>query len=573
MPYCRNCGIKLDDTSEFCGNCGTPVRRIVEPEVQNDNQQINGTAGNPPDTAEKLQEKAETNTKPKIADPVIPDPVVSEPAVPNPVVPEQTITLNTNNTNESSQPAPAPELKTTGEPLNQKKPYSKGLIVAVIALSISLLIASSLLIVILIKNQNVAGSDNKDLSVVVETTSENSSRERPTESSNNTSAEIILQPSESNYTYVFPDWYEINKVVVYNNMVCLARNNYWGYKDGHLLYIWLFVSDENGYIISAYACLCCYDKDVAQDAYNEMLERGYRAENLYWDKSRNVIVEKNKEKELSIIRNEKGLSSSDKVSVQDVIDYLDGALWGNEPIYEIVYYSSDSDTSSEKSPDEIKDINTLPTSMKMTCVDLDGETFSGLYVFSYDNDKLIKVSLYDDSSLLDELVLEYDAAGNCILDYGVAFGSNRFYIDPYYKYFDDNNYLIKDERADGMYYTIFENDEDGNPIHILHYEATNGTARFYMQDDSTYDEFNRCVSTHRENFGHWTIDYSYYYNGNNSNPYYMEQVANSSDGQEIITTTYTYYYDEFNRMVKKVEEEVYPDNQGSWITTTEYTYD
>ncbi len=34
MPYCRNCGGQLYEGADYCQNCGTPVRREVEPRLR-----------------------------------------------------------------------------------------------------------------------------------------------------------------------------------------------------------------------------------------------------------------------------------------------------------------------------------------------------------------------------------------------------------------------------------------------------------------------------------------------------------------------------------------------------------
>ncbi len=146
------------------------------------------------------------------------------------------------------------------------------------------------------------------------------------------------QVNETNYSeasydlniyYDFPDWYEMDKTVVYKNMVCYARDfiNYDGVK---IPQIWLWVFDENDYFVNEYAWVLCPDEETAIsiEKWDSNCEK-YR--------DGNIIAYNNHTIEMDVILNVTGLKSYHEVTKQDVIGYNDGTLWGSEPGCEVIY--------------------------------------------------------------------------------------------------------------------------------------------------------------------------------------------------------------------------------------------
>ena len=88
-----------------------------------------------------------------------------------------------------------------------------------------------------------------------------------------------------NVFYDFPDWYEKDKVVVHDNMVCLARD-YWDYDQGKAPAIWLFVFDESGHFICEYEWGYFNDEENAQKCYNNIIDDKPNLESYqqYYDK-------------------------------------------------------------------------------------------------------------------------------------------------------------------------------------------------------------------------------------------------------------------------------------------------
>lgn len=242
--------------------------------------------------------------------------------------------------------------------------------------------------------------------------------------------------------------------------------------------------------------------------------------------------------------------------------------------------SSESETTLVDETDDedstfVNEYSDQPTSMTITIVESDGTEISGTFKYTYEGDKLTVVTLYDENSQIPQAEMnpQYDENGNCTFDYSWGWGSNGLDLSYYYLYYDENNYLIGEERADGMYYDAYENDENGNPIHVDMYRTYDGVTELYMTDDMTYDELGRLVSVHRENFGGgWTNDCSYYYDGTSTEPYYCEVVETNADGvQSLWTFTYTYEYDSTGRLTKKVENKNFGDSY--YIITSEYEYE
>ncbi len=159
----------------------------------------------------------------------------------------------------------------------------------------------------------------------------------------------------------FPDWYEKDKVVVHDNMVCFSRD-YWGNSQGIDPAIWLYVFDESGHFICEYEWGYFNDEEEAQRCYNgiiedytdiESYEQYYDKEvmafknimnslegqpegnitQIYWDK--NVIAIKNWNRGIHPIVERNNLRF-EEITMQIVIEDLSTKPNG-DPKYDVVY--------------------------------------------------------------------------------------------------------------------------------------------------------------------------------------------------------------------------------------------
>ena len=131
-----------------------------------------------------------------------------------------------------------------------------------------------------------------------------------------------------NIYYDFPDWYEMDKVVVHENMVCYARD-FINYDGVDIPQVWLWVFDENDYFVNEYAWVLCPDEAIAISIEEWEVGEAYR--------DGTIIAYNNYTTEMDVILNVTGLDSYYEVTKQDVIAYNDGTLWGYEPNCEVVY--------------------------------------------------------------------------------------------------------------------------------------------------------------------------------------------------------------------------------------------
>lgn len=317
MPYCRQCGNKLEDNDLFCAKCGSSVERdsyaskISDYKKAETSKSISRPISRPDDTMIRFQE-------------------------------------------------------TTAD--NQTNKKTTGLIIAVVALSTFLLLFIVGGVVFFVTHKDKSESFDESNESLYESTDVTSlhgesyvdteyysaddivtssepvivsSEGTTTVSIEQTSSETTEQTgddSESsdlsaalNCYYDFPDWYEMDKVVVFGNQVCYARD-FTVMGDGtNIPRVWLFVFDENGYVIDEYKWDICPDETTAAEIYSWYSD----IDDIYYDK--NVIAYANETVELDVILNVTGYNSYADISMQDVIFYLDGELWGNPPNCEVVY--------------------------------------------------------------------------------------------------------------------------------------------------------------------------------------------------------------------------------------------
>ena len=188
----------------------------------------------------------------------------------------------------------------------------------------------------------------------------------------------------------------------------------------------------------------------------------------------------------------------------------------------------------------------------------------GRFDYSYDGDRLIKVTLSTDGAQTQTINVEYDKMGNKTTDYTFSWDVDSV-ITIYKLYYDENNYLIEKEREDRANHQIFKNDSNGNPIHVEYYVNEAGTNKLISSSDSTYDELNRRISTHSySNEGDLISDSTYYYSGSNLEPDYIT----SKYGDIINKQIYTYEYNNDGLLIRKVIE--YHSSDGR-ISKTIYT--
>lgn len=163
---------------------------------------------------------------------------------------------------------------------------------------------------------------------------ENSSDSAETQPS--TTAET--QSSTSDYYFEFPSWYELDKVVVNENMVCYSRSKYFGSEDsGFLPFVWLYVFDDDGHMTDYKGWLLCNDEKSAQEIFDKHYSGKYHS---YVEKNNIAVTYDVNLFSFSIIAEKKGYSSVDEISMLDVIDFCDGGtLWGKEPRCEVVYFT------------------------------------------------------------------------------------------------------------------------------------------------------------------------------------------------------------------------------------------
>ena len=220
-----------------------------------------------------------------------------------------------------------------------------------------------------------------------------------------------------------------------------------------------------------------------------------------------------------------------------------------------------------------------PSSMVVEVL-IDNTDIKGSFEFSYDDDKLIMVSLVNDDDSVQTVNIEYDERGNRITDYSwVVVGSDlsfeKISLVTVYKYYDENNYLIKSKELGGGY-QIYKNDSKGNPIHVDDYDdAFIDAPRIKYTDDSEYDELNRCTSTRRHNISDDTTrDFTYYYSESNTEPdYYTEEYDKGSSDQRTYKTIFSYEYNDDGLLTKKIEESYDPDGNVSLKFSFKYNYD
>lgn len=235
-------------------------------------------------------------------------------------------------------------------------------------------------------------------------------------------------------------------------------------------------------------------------------------------------------------------------------------------ISDIVSIKSESSRRVESIVEEEK---WKPSSMEiMIDYNDEGPSINELLVYSYEGDKLKKVSLKN-----DVVNIEYDDEGNCTNYYNWVDKGNSIVLINYKYFYDDNNYIIKDERSDYSY-SIYQNDVNGNHIHVDYYTAFLGEPTLYMTDDSTYDELNRVITTHRYYIIENRIeDYTYHYTGTNTEPDNIASETKYLDNSReyISSRSFSYEYDISDRITKMVGY-WYIDNELVETVTICYYY-
>ena len=124
--------------------------------------------------------------------------------------------------------------------------------------------------------------------------------------------------SALDYYYDFPDWYEMDKAVVYDNMICMARSDAWYWYDEAIPYLSLYVFDESGYIMDIFSWLCFSDEKLALKVKDD-IDNSPDSENYYYDKDI-ITFHNNTESTLQEFASIYGKNSFYDITKQDVID-------------------------------------------------------------------------------------------------------------------------------------------------------------------------------------------------------------------------------------------------------------
>ena len=176
------------------------------------------------------------------------------------------------------------------------------------------------------------------------------------------------------------------------------------------------------------------------------------------------------------------------------------------------------------------------------------------------NGRVVNVSSYNSSGdLVTSVDQAYDIDGNCIKEYSLATNIEGLYLGYYNQEWEAGR-LIRAERFDGTY--SYENIYDENGKLSIRYFYEN--ERRYMEDIYTYDALGRIAIISRTNYGNWSFNIEYSYEGDNENPYYKKW--GDSDYY-----TYEYEYDDEGRLISE-KETYYSGDRVSSITTKTYEY-
>ena len=181
--------------------------------------------------------------------------------------------------------------------------------------------------------------------------------------------------------------------------------------------------------------------------------------------------------------------------------------------------------------------------------------------FSLDNLGRIKsVRNYNSNNeLVASVEQDFDTDGNCTKKYEFGTNTAGLYLDYYNQYWNNGN-LVKVEDSHGVYSQQFINDANGNPLVKYFYENDS----LYMEDNFTYDELGRVSNIYRNNYGNWTTNIEYSYEGLDRKPTHIKW----GEDEDL---WYEYKYDNANRLVQE-KETCYSGGELSSVMTKTYKY-
>ena len=213
--------------------------------------------------------------------------------------------------------------------------------------------------------------------------------------------------------------------------------------------------------------------------------------------------------------------------------------------------------------DSISTSEYVPTSMHYYEEMYFDQTYTLDYTlyFEIDSDgRITTVSNYNSNGDLVAVVdQEYDADGNCTKKYELATSKDGLYLECYYQEWEDGR-LSRTERSDGMYSQKYIYDKNGKLSVMYFYE----NERLYMEDVYAYDPLGRIANIARTNYGNWSFNIEYSYEGDHENPYYKKW----GDSEYYM---YEYEYDDLNRLICE-KETYYSGDKLFSITTKSYEY-
>ena len=138
-----------------------------------------------------------------------------------------------------------------------------------------------------------------------------------------------------NKFYEFPDWYEMDKAVVKNNMICDSRNGYWTINDSssYILFVRLYMFDENERAQCEYLWLCFPEEESAKETYYSLMsDPSFQEKNDIRLEGKNVALNTGYPELDSIMQN-KNYKTYSEITKNDVIEFVDGSSWGHEVVY------------------------------------------------------------------------------------------------------------------------------------------------------------------------------------------------------------------------------------------------